>query len=150
MKSKKLTVVKNNTHKVRVAKAMLRSCLQELKQRYGFFIYAINLFEPVAVKETIDLATDGKHLFFNASRLLEFYKAYGTKEVKRHIMHMLLHGIFGDFEQREEERWQKLRWSVMDFKVDEMLGLLGLEENERFWGFIGYYFRKVIDLCPGK
>lgn len=129
MKYSGLTPVEKETQKVREAKLLVRRCLQLLKRKYGCFMYALTIFEPVAVKESMKPATDGKYLYFHPQEVLHSYKNYGIKELTRSIFHMLLHGIFGHFEIVEEEKWLPLRWAVMDLKVDRMLCLLGYSEE---------------------
>ena len=132
MKHNGLTVVEKETQKVREAKAAIGQCLQILKRRYSCFLYAWNIFEPVAVKEKIEPVTDGKHLFFHAEQVRSQCKSYGNKWLFRTILHMMFHGMFGDFEVTEEERFAPLRSAVMDLKVEQMLLLLG-HMNENYW-----------------
>ena len=74
-------------------------------------------------------ATDGKHLFFHAEQVRGMYKENGNRWLYRIILHMLFHGMFGDFEAEETKDWISLRNSVMDLKVEQMLHLLGFGEG---------------------
>ena len=128
MKYNELTVIEQETQEVCVAKKIVYYCLQVLKQRFGFFLVALQVFEPVAVKEYIKPATDGKHLFFHAEEVLCNYNTYGIKPIMKAIIHMLLHGVFGDFEVYEEKQFLGLRWAVMDLRIQQTMWLLGIEK----------------------
>jgi len=127
-----LTVVKEMTKKEREAEAVVRRCLQQLKNRYGFLLHAISIFKPVAVEERIQPATDGKHLFFNAAEVIKSVKRQKSHELVKQIFHMLLHGIYGDFEVEDEERWRLLHWVTMDFKIARTMDLLGFYDWRNF------------------
>ena len=128
MKYKGVTPVKKITPPVWEAEAIIRKGLQTLKRRYSCFLYAFNIFEPVAVQEKIEPATDGRHLFFHAEQVNGMYKENGTRWLYCSILHMLFHGMFGHFEVEETKEWVTLRNSVMDLKVEQMLHLLGFGE----------------------
>lgn len=129
MKYKGVTPVTNITPQVREAETIIRKGLQSLKRRYSCFLYAFNIFEPVAVQEKMEPATDGRHLFFHPEQVRGMYKENGNRWLYRTILHMLLHGMFGDFEVEETKDWVPLRNSVMDLKVEQMLHLLGFGES---------------------
>ena len=129
MTYKGVTPVTNLTPQVREAEAIIRKGLQSLKRRYSCFLYALNIFEPVAVQEKMEPATDGRHLFFHAEQVRGMYKENGNRWLNRTILHMLFHGMFGDFEVEETKEWVSLRNSVMDLKVEQMLHLLGFGEG---------------------
>ena len=128
-----LTVVGKMTKKERDAEAVVRQCLQKLKNRYSFLLHAINIFKPVAVEERIQPATDGKHLFFNATEVIKCVKLHQTQELIKQIFHMLLHGIYGDFESEDEEKWRLLHWVTMDFKIARTMSLLGFYDWNAFF-----------------
>lgn len=129
MKFNGVTPVKKQTPQIREAEEIIRKGLQRLKRRYSCFLYALNIFEPVAVQEKIEPATDGKHLFFHAEQVIGMYKENGNRWLYRIILHMLFHGMFGDFETEEKKEWVPLRSAVMDLKVEQMLQLLGFGEG---------------------
>lgn len=127
-----LTIVEKKTQKEREAEMIIQRCLQMLRSKFGFFLYAINIFEPVAVKEKIQPATDGIHLFYNATEVIKYMKQSNSKELVKHLLHILLHGIYGDFEVEEEDKWRLLRWATMDMKVYKTMELLGFGENDGY------------------
>ncbi len=120
-----LTVVEKMTKKERDAEAMVQRCLQLLKNRYSFLLYAVDIFKPVAVEERIQPSTDGRRLFFNATEVIKSVKCNKLRDLTEQILHMLLHGIYGDFETEDEEQWRLLHWVAMDFKVERTMNLLG-------------------------
>lgn len=128
-----LTVVEKMTKKERDAEAVIQKCLMQLKNRYGFLLHAISIFQPVAVEERIQPATDGKHLFFNATEVIKCVKLQLTRELSKQIFHMLLHGIYGDFEVEDEEQWRLLHWVTMDFKIARTMDLLGFYDWNAFF-----------------
>ncbi|MBQ8846985.1 MAG: hypothetical protein IJ006_07560 [Lachnospiraceae bacterium] len=128
-----LTVVKKMTKKERDAEAVVQKSLQQLKNRYGFLLHAISIFKPVAVEERIQPATDGKHLFFNAKEIIKCVKQQKSHELLKQIFHMLLHGIYGDFEAEDEEQWRLLHWVTMDFKIARTMDLLGFYDWREFF-----------------
>lgn len=139
MKHNRLTPVKKETKRIREAKIVLQRCLQILKRRFVFFRHALMIFEPVAVEESIEMATNGKYLYFHAEQVQHIYKTYGMQRLNHSILHMMFHGIFGDFEVEEEKKWMPLRWAVMDLKIDRMLRLFGYEEEPWFGNEILYH-----------
>lgn len=128
-----LTVVGKMTKKERDAEAVIQRCLLQLKNRYGFLLHAISIFKPVAVAERIQPETDGKHLFFNATEVIKCVKQQRTHELLKQIFHMLLHGIYGDFESEDEEQWRLLHWVTMDFKIARTMDLLGFYDWRNFF-----------------
>lgn len=124
-----LTIVEKKTQKEREAEMIIQRCLQMLRSKFGFFLYAINIFEPVAVKEKIQPGTDGIHLFYNATEVIKYMKQSNSRELVKHLLHILLHGVFGDFEVAEEDKWKMLRWATMDMKVYQTMERLGYGEN---------------------
>ena len=128
-----LTVVEKMTKKERDAEAVIQKCLMQLKNRYGFLLHAISIFQPVAVAERIQPETDGKHLFFNATEVIKCVKQQRTHELLKQIFHMLLHGIYGDFESEDEEQWRLLHWVTMDFKIARTMSLLGFYDWNAFF-----------------
>lgn len=135
-----LTPIEKDTQKTREAEAAIKRCLQSLKHRYSCFLYAFNIFEPVAVKEDIEPATDGKHLFFHAEQVRGKCRENGSKWLSRTILHLLFHGIFGDFEIEEKESLMSLRSAVMDLRAEQMLQLLGYGESWYRDGNPDFYF----------
>lgn len=138
MNNNGFTIVEKETKNVRAAKNALKCCLSIIKQRIRFLGPAVNIFEVVPVKEKTELITDGKHLFFHAETVLEEYKIYGIHYLIRKLLHMVLHGVFGDFELREEKEWQGLRSAVMDLRVDRMMELLGYGTDRQIYQGIMY------------
>lgn len=135
MKQQGFTVIETENKKVRIAKAAITSCLKILKQRVRFLGCAVNVLEPVPVKESTMLITDGKHLYFHPKTVLEDYEIYGLDGLVKQILHIVLHGVMGDFGAREETEWMALRTAVMDLRVAHMMELLGYpSEKENFKG----------------
>lgn len=86
MKYNGFTVLGTESKKVRSAKAALESCLKVLKQRMSFLGCAVNVFEPVPVKEDTDLITDGKRIYFHPDTVLEDYKVYGLDYLLKRLL----------------------------------------------------------------
>lgn len=135
----KFTRIEQETKIVRIAKTALSNCLKIIKQRMHFLCGAIKVFELVPVKEKTALITDGKCLYFHPNNVIKQYRCNGVEDIIIDLLHIILHGVFGDFEVEEETQWLPLRWAVMDLRVANMMLLLGYKTKWHIWNENNYH-----------
>ena len=99
---------------------IIERALSDVKEKLEPLTYAVNILTPKAVGEEIHcVATDGNYLFFNAFQTIQYYERGEVSTIEYQIIHILLHGILGHFEDTAYVR-KKLAWRVMDLSVEQI------------------------------
>ena len=98
------------------AEKILDSVCSTMKTRVYTFIPVLNLLKFVAVKDNIDICTDGERIYYNPKYVIRQAKRKQLYLVEYTLFHILLHGILGHFEQGT---WKdkELAWAVWDIQV---------------------------------
>lgn len=99
-----------------------------IKENLSHFSMAVKIFELVSVEEIREIATDGKHLFFNPHHVLSLYENYGANRIEYTIIHLIIHGYLGHFQDTSYVR-KKPAWRVMDLAVEQIMDGLGYENQ---------------------
>lgn len=109
-----------------LATKIIERALSNVKEKLEPLTYAVNILTPKAVGEEIHcVATDGNYLFFNAFQTIQYYERGEVSTIEYQIIHILLHGILGHFEDTAYVR-KKLAWRVMDLSVEQILTQIGI------------------------
>ena len=108
-----------------LAYKIVNTALRNMKLRMESLTYAINILRPTAVDiELRQLNTDGERLFFHADYVLGLYEQGRTEELEKQVLHILLHGYLGHFQDTNYVR-KKLAWRVMDLSVEQIMVKIG-------------------------
>lgn len=70
------------------------------------------------------LWTDGKQIFYFSSKIMELYQKKTLIQLEKTLLHILLHGIMGHFEQRKGVENRELYDLCADIEVEDILGKL--------------------------
>lgn len=118
----------------------INRCIMELKTELREFIFALDIFEPVAVKEDISVLTNGKELFYSPKDVLK----KDVYTLKKEILHITFHGLLGHIESGKNPMDPELAWAVMDLKVKRLMSFLYKDpgENAKEADVISVLFRK--------
>ena len=107
------------------AREKMKFCITGLKQSVREMIFALSVFEPVAIYEVFPLMTNGRELYYSPEYVLNT----GCAELKKEIMHITMHGLLGHFEEEKKLSDRDLSWAVMDLKAERMMRFLLQEGN---------------------
>ena len=113
------------------AEFILKKVKRDVKAKLYQFIYAIDLFEFIPVREKLPgcMCTDGEHIFYNPAQLKKVSKNEGLSYLEYEIAHMTIHGMLGHYEEEPQLRHRKLVWVIMDAQVKMVLEKMGIEQN---------------------
>ncbi|MGN0438768.1 MAG: VWA-like domain-containing protein [Lachnospiraceae bacterium] len=127
-----VTPYKKKTKKVMEGERIIAQIKRGIKAKLYRFIYAIDIFEFVPVREHIPgcLCTDGEHIYYNPDQLMLVLKNSGKEVLEYKLAHMTMHGMLRHFEEREQFRNEKLVSVIMDAQVKVMLEKMGVEQKE--------------------
>ena len=100
-----------------------------LKLTYPNLAFALTELRRIPVKEYIRLATDGMAICYNPEYVCRIYtQGYdgmsGEHMLRRELLHILIHGLLGHYEMRNDFSSKKLAWGLMDYCVDNVLNEL--------------------------
>ncbi len=123
-----ITLYKRKTAKIIQAEALLKKLMRNLKSKLYHYIYALDVFEFVAVKEKIALSTDGIHIYYNPSKVIQDYRK-NSKDLELQIAHMMVHGLLGHFEKLSQFEHKRLAGIIMDAQVEKLLVKMGLRKK---------------------
>lgn len=115
---------------LRSAKSILEDVIYRIKVQYPEFIYALNMLELQEVEMGIPISTNGEKLFYNEIWVINSYKSFGLKRIKRHIMHVLFHLLLGDLEEMKRYRSTAVAETIMDYRVDKLVFQLFKEDYD--------------------
>ncbi len=123
-----LTPYSRRTDKVKQAEAYLDKAMKNVKAELYQFIYAINIFKLVPVKERTGLCTNGENIYYNPDEVIGdvAWSLYhnnnkGMENIEKKLVHMLMHGLLGHFQDEPTFRNKELAWAVMDAQVHRLL-----------------------------
>lgn len=117
---------KEESKVTRRAKKIMDRTLDKLKATYSELVYAVNLFTLQAIQNDVLVATDFKHLFYNPDRVVKSYDKYGFLELKKELLHIILHGFCFDFERLGAKEDKALMDYLVDVRVAKLLKALSL------------------------
>lgn len=98
------------------ARRELYRCIYELKEEVRELIFSLAILEPVPIEGKLPLLTNGKELYYSPDHVLETER----DELKQEIFHIVLHGLFGHFEEDRHLADTELAWAAMDLQVERM------------------------------
>ena len=107
------------------ARRILYRCIYELKEEVRELIFSLAILEPVPIQEKLPLLTNGKELYYSPEYILETKR----ETIKQEIFHIVLHGLFGHFEEDRHLADTELAWAVMDMQVERMSRFLRREQS---------------------
>lgn len=115
------------------AKRLINQTMLELKQEFPALIYAINLlnkknkWKELKLEESI--STDGENLFYDSEKVIRECWGGDLEELKKQILHIVLHGLLGHFDMHEKYRDEELLWVSMDREVEYIVQTLFSNET---------------------
>ncbi len=125
------------------AKRLIHQTMIALKEEFPALIYAINLlnkknkWKELELKESI--STDGENLFYCSEKVIRECWNGDLEELKKQILHIVLHGLLGHFDMHEKYRDEKLLWVSMDREVEYIVQNLFPKQIEDEWEDDDYY-----------
>lgn len=128
-----LTPYMRRTSRVKKAESIIHELVWNIKSELYQYIYAINIFKFVPIKEDINMCTDGEIIYYNPDWIIELNRGRMGDELKyieKKIVHMLLHGLLGHYDDEPTFRNKSLIWSVMDGQVHRVLEKLTTRYGE--------------------
>ena len=146
-----LTPYSRRTEKVKKAEAYLNKAMKNVKAELYQFMYAINIFKFVPVTQHTELCTNGEEIYYNPDEVIAMVEQLkhhsmgkGIVDIEKQLVHMLMHGLLGHFQDEPTFRNKELAWAVMDAQVHRLLhkiskkydvmGEFGWEINEKLEG----------------
>ena len=123
------------------AEQLLNRVIRNLKTELYEYIYALDVFKFVAVKEKIPISTDGIHLFYNPDEVIKNYM-FHRREYELQIAHIMIHGLLGHFNEITNFRNKRLINAVMDAQVEELLEKMGMVKRRK--GGISKYMQDML------
>ena len=105
---------------LKMARRVLYRCIYELKEEVRELLFSIAILEPVPIQGKLPLLTNGKELYYSPLYVLETEK----EKLKQEILHIVMHGLFGHFEEDRHLTDTELAWAVMDIQAERMSSLL--------------------------
>ncbi len=121
----KITPYQRKGKYVKQAEKLIEKAMRELKSTLYEYVYALDVFAFVPVRERIELSTDGLHIFYNPNQLINEYRKDGRK-LGICIAHMMLHGLLGHFEEIARFQHPRLAGVIMDAQIEKLLNKMGL------------------------
>lgn len=125
----------------READLWVKQVVLEIKNEYRELIYPISLlqFEECKTDGLQDgFATDGTTVYYHSEYILEYRK----EELKRQLLHIVLHGLLGHFEIKDEYEYKAYRDFMMDIQVEYVLRQMKQEnmyESKSSWQKLDEY-----------
>ena len=107
---------------------IMNQALANIKENLSHFFLAVNIFKLVSVEEISEIATDGKHLYFNPHHVICLYESQRTQQIEYTIIHLIIHGFLGHFQNTSYVR-KKLAWRVMDLEVEQIMDRMEYENQ---------------------
>lgn len=101
---------------LKTAQRVLHRCIYELKEEVRELLFSLEILEPVPIRGNLPLMTDGKQLYYSPEHVLETER----EVLKQEIFHIVLHGLFGHFEEDSHLTDTELAWAAMDLQVERM------------------------------
>lgn len=100
-----------------------------LKISFPNFTYILSELKRIPVKNHIKLATDGLNLYYNPYYVCEVAKnsslsSLGIYTLKKELLHIIIHGILGHYEMKNNFSNKELSWRLMDYCVDNIISRL--------------------------
>ena len=92
-----LSPYKKKSGKVKQAEQYIQTALRNLKDKLYVYLYALNSFEFVAIKNNVNMVTDGIRIFYNPDYIIKKYQFRRMNEVEVEIAHIMMHGLLGHF-----------------------------------------------------
>ena len=133
---KQTTIKKANKATKDKAKKMIHQTMIDLKEQFPMLIYAINLLNNKnkwkEITEDCKLSTDGEHLFYNPFQVIEDCKYKEKEELKKQLLHIVLHGLLEHFDMHLSYRDRKLLWVVLDREVEYILQEMLKQEGDNY------------------
>lgn len=112
--------------KQELASKIMDRAMMAVKEKTEVLTLAVNLLTPRSVEgDLLGLATDGEYLFYSPGYTLRIYESGNVEILERAILHIVIHGLLGHFEDTSYKRY-KLAWRVMDIAVEQVLSRAGL------------------------
>lgn len=148
---KQLTPLQEPTENSEKAKRLIQRAIRNVKEQVHNFAYGVSSFQLIPVEEETDLATDGLHLFYHAASVLSDYSRNRTVHLEKSIIHIILHGMLGHFEEDGQYEKQRLAWAINDRQVDQMERLIrGERDQHEFHYEDEEYAERYIDSWLGR
>ena len=108
----------------RQAREWLNMVLLELKSHYSELLYPLSVLmfkEAPAGKRVDGIATDGVTLYYDPDIILR----QGRAQTMKQIMHIMLHGLLGHFQIKDDYKQHMLRDLMMDIQAEYLLSRIG-------------------------
>lgn len=123
-----LTPYSRRTEKVKKAEAYLNKAMKNVKAELYQFMYAINIFNFVPVTQHTELCTNGEDIYYNPDEVIATVEHFSRNinnqdivDIEKQLVHMLMHGLLGHFQDEPTFRNKELAWAVMDAQVHRLL-----------------------------
>lgn len=113
----------------KLAKARIDAVLYELKHTYSDFIYPLSKLKWEERTENGNgcLSTDGMIIYYEPELVLRVHK----ESLKHEILHIILHGLMGHFQIKDDYPEKVYRDIIMDVQVAYMMDRLQIPFEQR-------------------
>lgn len=107
----------------------VKQVMQSVKERFPMLISAVNLLQPKEFEERycLEMATDGRHLLYSPSHIVNTH----MEKLQKELLHIIIHGLLGHFEEHTHYSDRPLIWVTMDRETEYILSLL-LKNDGRY------------------
>jgi len=129
------------TQKNTEADLWVRQIVMELKSEYEELIYPISMLqfkEESSVGPVEGFATDGITVYYHPEYIFDHRK----RELKMQLLHIILHGLLGHFEMKDEYENREYRDFMMDMQVEYIFMQMqseSLYDRSRIWKKLDAY-----------
>lgn len=113
-----------NNRKKKQAEEVIQLVKNKLIDQDVTVIEIMSWLKPVAVEDEVLLETDGLRLFYNPDNVISCYKERRLEQLEKRLLHILLHGILGDYSARETFPNKKVADLAMDIRVNNLIRAL--------------------------
>lgn len=116
-------------NKGKYAEAIMQSTIMALKREMPELAMAFKIVKLKPVEFPINISTDFRRLFYNPDMVIALKENGHDFEIEFQIMHVILHGLLGDYVYTKYRRQPKAMHLALDQRVDTILVQLGFKSN---------------------
>ena len=103
------------------AESIIRTTIMHLKREMPELAVAFKILKLKPLELPIDISTDFRRLFYNPDRVIALKEHGYSYEIDFQIMHVILHGLLGDYTYVKNRRQPAALHLALDQRVDTML-----------------------------
>lgn len=118
---REVLVMNHKRDKEKYAESIIKSTIMALKREMPELAVAFKILKLKPVEFPINISTDFKRLFYNPDRVIELKEKGYSYEIDFQVMHIILHGLLGDYEYVKNRRQPNELHLALDQRVDTML-----------------------------